>query len=225
VQSIEVVACGSVLTATSQAACSTRSCRSVRLDSLVPRLIAPPVAPPDRLAICGRDQEVVVVPVPPAAQAARPMPAIPARKRRDTGGDPARPPASVTAASRRCCGETARSSRSACAARISSIDVVDDLVCARPLLRWDHEINLTATDSIEFVISHARGFDAHAPELVTPRHGRLLVLERADGLPPVQPWVADRNRRLAGSGSSQETRQRQPPLVGPTGVAGTRPRS
>ncbi len=94
-----------------------------------------------------------------------------------------------------------------------SIEVVDDLVRSRPLGGRDHEVDLTATEPVKRMIRRAACLDAHRSQLIPPGDSRSLILERADRLPGLDPWIADENRVLPGEASLQESRAHHPASV------------
>jgi len=91
-----------------------------------------------------------------------------------------------------------------------SVEVFNDLIGPRPLLRRNHEVDIPPPDTIERVIRHAASVDTHASQLVAPRQRRLLVLKHAHGLPALEARVSDRHRWFVGDPTLQETRQRHP---------------
>src|SRR5208282_5321342 len=96
-----------------------------------------------------------------------------------------------------------------------TVDVLDDLVSPRPLLGWDDEVDLAPTEAIERVIRDAIGLQAHASEVVAPRHRRRLLLEHADRLPAFEARVANRHRLFLRDTTVQETRDRHTARVAP----------
>jgi hypothetical protein len=79
------------------------------------------------------------------------------------------------------------------------LEVLDDLVGARPLLGWHHHIDIAATESIKRLVADAGCVDAHTPKLVSPGKCRITVAEAAHGLPILEAWIANRDRRIIGS--------------------------
>jgi len=78
----------------------------------------------------------------------------------------------------------------------ASVEILDDLVRARPLLLRDHQIDVAAAESVERVIGAASRVEAHASELVAPRERCCLVLKHADCLPVLEPGVTDQHARF-----------------------------
>src|SRR5690349_1364111 len=78
----------------------------------------------------------------------------------------------------------------------ASVEVLDDLVRARPLLRRDDEVDIAAAEPVERVIGGASCLDAHPAQLVAPRQRGRLLLEGADGLPVLKAGVCYRHRRV-----------------------------
>jgi hypothetical protein len=100
--------------------------------------------------------------------------------------------------------------------RWGSLEVVNDLAGAGPLLWRDHEVDVPATEAVERMIGHAACVDTHGSQLVTPCHRRLSVRKRADRLPalhaggrrpePPLPWRRDPSG-TAGPASLKRTRR------------------
>jgi hypothetical protein len=80
--------------------------------------------------------------------------------------------------------------------RQRSLEVLEDLVRARPLARLDNEVDVAVSVPIQGMISDTRRVDAERPQLVPPGHRGDLIFEGADGLPSVKPRIADGNRRI-----------------------------
>jgi len=87
-----------------------------------------------------------------------------------------------------------------------SLEIVDDLAGARPMLGWDHEKDVPSTETVERVIGHAACFNADRSQVITPSHRRLLVLECADRLPALHARVADQNGLFLGDATVLEAR-------------------
>src|SRR5436309_15809411 len=70
------------------------------------------------------------------------------------------------------------------------------------------------------MIGSTLGVDAHCTQLVAPRDGGLLILERADRLPVLDARVADEDRRFPRGAALAMPAQRHPrslalrPLLG-----------
>src|ERR1700683_5157123 len=79
-----------------------------------------------------------------------------------------------------------------------SVEVLENLVRARPLAGGDDEVDVATSAPIERMVGDAPGIDAERSQLVAPGHGGALILERADGLPAVEARVADRHWRFLG---------------------------
>jgi len=61
------------------------------------------------------------------------------------------------------------------------------------LVGRNDDVDVSVSALIEGVIGDACCVDTKRPQLVPPGYGRVLILERTDGLPPFKPWVPDRN--------------------------------
>jgi hypothetical protein len=66
-----------------------------------------------------------------------------------------------------------------------------------PLVRRHNKIDVASSCAIKRMVGHASSIDTHLTELITPRYGRSLILERAHRLPAVEAGVIDRYRLLA----------------------------
>lgn len=95
----------------------------------------------------------------------------------------------------------------------SIVEVLDDLRCLRPLLRWDDQVDVASPEAIERVIGGAVGVETHVTELVAPGDRGPLVPERGDGLPTVETRVADRDWFFLGRPRRPEPGDPHPPSV------------
>ncbi len=89
-----------------------------------------------------------------------------------------------------------------------SLQVVDDLARSRPLLGWNHEVDVATAEAVRGMVRHTARLNTHRTQLIAPCHGRPLVLERADRLPPLEARVPDRHRFLLGDATLEEARNR-----------------
>ena len=90
----------------------------------------------------------------------------------------------------------------------ASVEVFDDLVGSRPLLRRNDQVDIAPPEPIERAIRDATRIQTHRSELIAPRQRRLLVLERSDRLPAVEARIADRHGRFLGDAALHEARER-----------------
>ena len=79
------------------------------------------------------------------------------------------------------CGQRVDTSAEDCSD--ASVEVLDDLAGARVLLGRHHQVDVSMAEPVERVIGNAGRLDTQGSKLITPRHGRSLVLERGHGLP------------------------------------------
>src|SRR5437588_11097465 len=77
------------------------------------------------------------------------------------------------------------------------VEVLDDLVGARPLLRRHDEVDLAPTEAIQWPVADATRVERHLPKAIPPGHGGRLLLEGAHGLPALQARVAHGHIRLS----------------------------
>jgi hypothetical protein len=80
-----------------------------------------------------------------------------------------------------------------------SVEALENLIRARPLAWRYDEVDIAAPMPIQRMIGGARCVDPERSQLIAPCHGGALILERADGLPPLKARIADRDRRLLGT--------------------------
>jgi hypothetical protein len=90
-----------------------------------------------------------------------------------------------------------------------SIDVLDDFVRARPLVGWNHEVDVPASEAIERIVGRAYRLDTEFPQLISPRQRGLSIIEDADRLPAVEPRIADRDVLFLGMATLQKTEERR----------------
>lgn len=102
--------------------------------------------------------------------------------------------------------------------RASVVEVLDDLGGTRPLVRRDDEVDVASPEAIRRVIGDTARVEAHVTKLIPPGQGSALLLERADGLPAVEPRVADRNRRVPCSSSEARDPHTASVRIGPAGL-------
>ena len=95
----------------------------------------------------------------------------------------------------------------------ASVEVFDDLVGSRPLLRRDDQVDIAPPEPVERAIRDATRIQTHRSELIAPRQRRLLVLERSDRLPALEARIADRHGRFLGDAALHEARERHRPSV------------
>jgi hypothetical protein len=95
------------------------------------------------------------------------------------------------------------------AAGEKSLEIFENLVRARPLARWDDNVDIAVSASIQRMIGDARRGYPERSQLVTPGDGGVSILERTDGLPSVEARIANRNRRVFG-GTTQEAKTTHP---------------
>jgi hypothetical protein len=81
---------------------------------------------------------------------------------------------------------------------------LENLVRSRPLARRNDNVDITVSATIHGMIGDARRVNPERSQLVAPGHGGSLILERTDGLPPVKPRIADRQRRPFGGTARSE---------------------
>lgn len=93
------------------------------------------------------------------------------------------------------------------------VEVLDDLVGARPLIRRHDQIDVAVTEAIHRSVGYARGVDVELAETIAPRHRGLLILEGSHGLPAVEARIADGHRGLTGSARATEAGQWHPARV------------
>ncbi len=72
------------------------------------------------------------------------------------------------------------------------VDVFDDLVGPGPLRFRDDEVDIASAEVVERIVRDAACIDAELPELVTPSHRGVTILEPADRLPPGEARITDR---------------------------------
>src|SRR5579863_3434037 len=78
-----------------------------------------------------------------------------------------------------------------------SVEVLDDLVRARPLTGRNGEPDLAVTVGVERMVGDAGRLDSEVSKLVSPGHGGVAVAELGDRLPVLEARVRDRHRVLA----------------------------
>src|ERR1019366_10188658 len=90
----------------------------------------------------------------------------------------------------------------------ASVEVLDDLVRARPLRGRDDKVDVATAEPVERVIGCAFRVEAHAAELVAPRQRRRLLLEGGDGLPVRHSRGPDQHHRLPRGAALWKPRDR-----------------
>ena len=93
-----------------------------------------------------------------------------------------------------------------------SIEVLENLVRRGALVGRDDKIDVAAPTPIQWMIGNACRVDPERSQLVAPRHRSALIVEGADGLPPLKPRIVDRHRRVFGrtTKSSREPHWHEP---------------
>jgi hypothetical protein len=87
--------------------------------------------------------------------------------------------------------------------RQRSVEVLENLVRARPLAGSNDEVDVATPMPIQQVISDTLRVDPDCAQLVEPRHRCAVILEGADRLPTIKARVVDRDRRLLGQTAEQ----------------------
>jgi hypothetical protein len=86
-----------------------------------------------------------------------------------------------------------------------SVEILEKLVCARPIRGRDHKVDVAAPKPIQWMIGDTRRAHPERPQLVTPGDSGALILEGADGLPPLKARIVDRHRRILRGAAQQTT--------------------
>jgi len=81
------------------------------------------------------------------------------------------------------------------------VEVFEDLVRPRPILRRNDEVDVAAPEPVERMVGGAPRLKPHVPQLVAPAERGLLILKRADRLPVLKAGISDRDRGL-GAGAT-----------------------